>query len=316
LTFPKFSNLPANKMLAELFIVPESFANNNAFTVEEIEGKVKSLSGDFIEIRKFKATNQIFVHSDIYNVNFLNGLTIGDLLYNPEIAKANIDRDVYNALKTIILESSNAEYTTDEIIQVILPEHNEEICYGLIAFDEIPGVDENLQIIYSLQGWYNFRRHFLGLYPQNPVFFIDECKNYFPKLFFHERNKTTVGAILHNCSKTIIFHLAALNDDFRTNVDGHLNRSEVLRQFSVSNGLPEHASLEGNAAHKPNFTFDFLDDEGRSVEVCCEPHMKLPYNDYYPGDNSYSRIRRIYFHEGICDIQENKILVGHIGNHL
>jgi hypothetical protein len=303
-------------MIAELFIVPESFANNNAFTVEEIEEKVKSLSSDFIEIRKHKATNHIFVHSDVYNVNFLNGLTIGDLLYNPEIAKANIDRDVYNALKTIILESANAEYTTEEIIQVILPEYDEDTCYGLIAFDEIPGVNEDLQIIYSLQGWYNFRRHFLGLYPKNPVFFIDECKNYFPGLFFHERNKTTVGAILHNSARTIIFHLSALNDGFPPANSDHLNRSEVLVQFSISNDLPKHASLEGNAAHKPNFSFDFLDKIGRTVEVCCEPHMKLCYNDNYPGDNSFSNDRRIYFHEGISDIQQNKILIGHIGDHL
>jgi len=303
-------------MIAELFIVPESFVNNNAFTVEEIEDKVKSLSNDFIEIRKFKSTNHIFVHSDIYNVDFLNGLTIGDLLYNPEVAKANIDRDVYNALKTIILESANAEYTTEEIIQVILPEHNEEICYGLIAFDEVQGVDPALQIIYSLQGWYGFRRYFLGLYPKSPTFFIDECKNYFPEVFFHERNKDTVGAILHNCSKTIIFHLSALNDNFRANQLTHLNRTEVLLQFSINNNLPEHASLEGNAAHKPNFTFAFVDITGRNIEVCCEPHMKLCFNDNYPGDNSYSNDRRIYFHEGLPKVQGNKILVGHIGTHL
>lgn len=303
-------------MIAELFIVPESFANNNTFTIEDIEDKIKSLSNDFIEIRKLKSTNHIYVHSDIYNVDFLNGLTIGDLLFNPKVAKANIDRDVYNALKTIILESANAEYTTEEIIQVILPEHNEETCYGLIAFDEVPNVDPNLQIIYSLQGWYSFRRHFLGLYPKNPVFFIGECKNYFPDVFFHERNKTTVGAILYNCSKTIIFHLSALNDDFRISQLAHLNRSQVLLQFSIACDLPEHASLEGNAAHKPNFTFDFLNNNGHNVEVCCEPHMKLCYNDNYPGDNSYSNDRRIYFHEGISDIQENKVLVGHIGNHL
>ena len=303
-------------MIADLFIVPESFANNNAFTVEQIEDKVKSLSNDFIEIRKFKSTNRIYVHSDIYNVSFLNGLTIGDLLYNPEVAKANIDRDVYNALKTIVLESANAEYTTEEIIDVLLPGHDEENCYGLIAFDEVPGVDPAFQIIYSLQGWYGFRRHFLGLYPKNPTFFIDECKNYFPDIFFHERNKETIGAILHNCSKTIIFHLSALNDNFRANQSTHLNRTEVLLQFSINNHLPEHASLEGNAAHKPNFTFAFMDNKGRNIEVCCEPHMKLCYNDNYPGDNSYSNERRIYFHEGIPEIQENKILVGHIGGHL
>lgn len=303
-------------MIAELFIIPESFEHNNRFTVAEIEDKIKSLSYDFIKIRKFKSTNRIFVHSEVYNINFLNGLTIGDLLYNPEVAKANLDRDVYNALKTIIIESANAEYTTEEIIQVILPEHNEDICYGLIAFDEIQDVDEHLQIIYSIQGWYNFRRKFLGMYPKNASFFVDECKNYFPDLFFHERNKQTIGSILTHSPKTIVFHLAALNDKFRLNESAFLNRSEVLVKFSVSCDLPVHASLEGDASRKTDFTFEFTSKSNAIINVCCEPHLKLCYNDNYPGDASYSTNRRIYFHEGLADIENGRILIGHIGNHL
>ncbi|MDB5029461.1 hypothetical protein [Mucilaginibacter sp.] len=303
-------------MIAELFIIPESFVNNSNFTIEELEFKIKALSQDCIQIRKYKADNHLYVHSDIYNVVFVNGLTVGELLYNPEVAKENIDRDVYNALKTIIMESANAEYTTADIINILLPEHSEDICHGLIAFEEIPKIEQDYQIIYSLQGWYDFRRHFLGLYPKNPIFFIDECKIYFPDLFFHERNKGTIGTILHNCPKTIVFHLAALNDKFGSIVIRNMNRTEVLRQFSVASNFPENASLEGNSARKQDFTFAFLNDDSKYIDVCCEPHLKLCFNDNYPGDNSYSNDRRIYFHEGIYNIEKNKILIGHIGNHL
>jgi hypothetical protein len=303
-------------MIAELFIVPESFENNNRFTLEEIEKKIKSLEQDFILIRKHGADNHISVHPDVYDVPFLNELTIGDLLYYPEVAKQHIDRDVYNALIAVIMKSAPATYSTQEIIEVLLPEHSEDTCYGLIAFDQVPGIDENVQIIYSVQGWYNFRRHFLGLYPKNASYFIDECKIYFSKLFFHERNYRTVGTLLHNCSKTIVFHLSALNDDFKSIVKGNLNRSQILRQFSVECGFPAIASLEGNAASKVKFTFSFTNHGGRSVDVCCEPHLKLVHNDNYPGDNSYSNGRRIYFHEGVADIHDAKILIGHIGNHL
>ena len=316
LHYLKFLNLPVNNMVAELFIVPESFENNDRFTVEEIEEKVKSMAEDFIKIREHRADNHISVHSDVYGVNFINGLTLGDLLFTSEIGKANLDRDVYNALITILMESGNTDYSVQDIIEVLLPEHDEDLCHGLIAFDVIPNTDLTFQIIYSLQGWYVFRRHFLGLYPKDSIYFIDECKTYFPDLFVHERNKDTVKAILKTCAKTIIFHLAALNDDFRSNVSGHMNRSEILTQFSVSSRLHEHASLEGDTTRKQYFTFNFRDNEGKKVDVCCEPHLKLCYNDNYPGDASYSNNRRIYFHEGINNIQEGKILIGHIGNHL
>lgn len=303
-------------MIAELYILSESFAYNANFTNAVIEEKIKSLANDFVIIKKYKDTNKLFVHPDIYNVQFLQGITLSDLLFNPIAAKKNIDRDVYNALKTIVIESATTTNTTQEVIEVLLPEHNEDICHGLIAFHKVGGIDEMVQLIYGIDGWFTFRRHFLSLYPKNSDFFIDECVKYFQTLFFHDRNKMTVGAILHNCSHKIIYHLAALNDKFRACQIQGLNRTQVLNQFSIIAHLDANASLEGNAARKPDLTFQFINNEHQIEDVCCEPHLKLCYNDNYPGDNSYSNDRRIYFHEGIASIQKGKILVGHIGDHL
>jgi len=300
-------------MIAELYIVAESFENNQCFSVVEIEKKIKSLANDFIYIRKYKSTNKIFIHPDIYNVVFIKDIVLSDLLYNPQIAKENIDRDAYNALQKVIIESKTTDISSKEVIEVLLSEHNENLCHGLIGFSTIPNVKEEYQIIYNLQGWFNYRRYFLGIYPQNESFFIDECKKYFPNLFFHERNKTSITAIFDDCPKKIIYHLSALNDKFYSFDQSNMNRTEVLVKFSQISNLDSHASLEGNADRKNDFTFDFNNCDNCIEMVCCEPHLKLCYSDC---SDAFSNERRIYFHEGKQHIHEGKILIGHIGKHL
>lgn len=300
-------------MVAELYIVAESFANNTNLTTSEIETKTKSLAEDFVHIRKYNDTNKILVHPDIYNVNFLNGVLLSDLLFNPQVAKTHIDRDVYNALQRIIVESATTNTTSQEVIDVLLSEHNQNICRGLIAFNPVANVQPELQIVYHLNDWFGFRRHFLGLYPKNENFYIDECIKYFTNLFFHERNRESIRAIFNDCPKKIIYHLAALNDTFRNIDTTDRNRTQVLEAFSITSSLDEIASLEGNAARKADFTFSFTNNQNQSEDVCCEPHLKLCHSDT---SNAYSNDRRIYFHEGVPNIQNGKILIGHIGRHL
>ncbi len=303
-------------MVAEFYIIAESFSQNLNFTKEEIEDKTRSLASDFIEIRKYRETNKLFVHPNIYYIHFINNITISDLLYNDEIANKNLDRDVRNLLKKIIIESQNTDLTTDEVKEVLLPEHNENLCHGLIGFNLIEGINPEFQVVYNIKGWFEFRRHYLKVYPKNEIYFIEECKKYFPNLFFHERNKATVHTIFHNCTQKIVYHLTALNDKFRESQLAGLNRSEVLKRFSIAAQLDETASLEGNPLQKQALTFPFINSSKRMEYICCEPHLKLCHNDNYPGDNSYSTDRRIYFHEGKTNIQDGKILIGHIGDHL
>jgi hypothetical protein len=301
-------------MLAELYIVAESFENNINFTTPEIENKIKSLAEDFQYIRKYHNTNKILVHPDVYNVYFLNGILLSDLLFYNEIGKVHLGRDVYNALQKIIIESEETNHTSKEVIEVLLPEHDQDLCHGLIAFNQINNVQPEFQIVYHLQGWFNFRRYFLGFYPKNANFFISECRKYFPNLLFHDNTITTIQGIINDFRKKVIYHLTALNDKFKESQDGIRNRQQVLNHFSVNCGLDERASLEGHAARKPFFTYEFINNEGIGQNVCCEPHLKLCRSDF-PGDNTYYQ-NRIYFHEGFENIGNNKILVGHIGEHI
>jgi hypothetical protein len=305
-------------MTAEFYIIPESFENAQIFSKDEIEEKIKALAQDFVLIKQYKDTNKIYVNPQIYSVVFIGEATILDLLYNPAIIRKHIDRDVRLALQKIIGESATTDVSSEEIIEILLPNHNEERCYGLIAFNKMENIKSEYQIVYNINDWYAFSRYFLGLYPhpQDGNYFIEECKKYFPCLFFHERNKETVTYLLKDCSQKTVYHLGALNDKFKEFSMLKLERAETLKRFSIAAKLDEEASLEGDASRKGDFNFDFVNDKDLPENVCCEPHLKLCYNDNYPGDTSYSTDRRIYFHEGKPNIQQGKVLIGHMGKHL
>ncbi|MDR1003684.1 MAG: hypothetical protein LBL97_01550 [Prevotellaceae bacterium] len=302
-------------MTAHFYILAESFRYNNSLSSEEIEEKVMRLSEDLSHINKYKDTNKLYVNYDeIYPQLFYSHFTIQDFICTPQVLKREgIDRDIINALQRIFEKAESTPITSQEVKNDLLSWIDENDCHGIIAFHKIKDMDDSVQIVYGIDGWYKFRRHFLGIYPKEADFFLDECKKYFPKLYFHDRNKDTIKTILKDCPKKIIFHLSALNDIFNQCIQDGLNRTQILQQFSIKANLDETASLEGDASRKENFTFEFVNDAGVKENVCCEPHLKLCYSD---NNTSYSTNRRIYFHEGKTNIQNGSILIGHIGTHL
>jgi hypothetical protein len=304
-------------MIAEFYIIPESFRYKAGVKTEELEEKIKRLADDcFMHIRKYKDENRIFVHSDVYSIDIFDGITIYDFLYDQQRTRGIFDRDVIKALRKIIDENNETSCAADYIVNNLLPNHNENTCYGLICFNEIETIASNYLIVYNLQSWFGFRRFFLGLYPGNSGYYIDECKKYFVNLFFHEGNKDTIRPILADCPKKIAHHLSVLNDVLPEILKQEKQLQVVLKMLTAGAHLDEKASLEGNIARKKDLTFSFENDKGKPEDVYCEAHLKICYNDNYPHDTSYSTDRRIYFHCGRPNIQNGKILIGHIGKHL
>jgi hypothetical protein len=303
-------------MVAEFYIVSESFIYNGV-SPGELEEKIRSLSEDcFDHIRNYRDENKIFVHSDIYSVNIFENITVNQFLYEYKEIDSKFDRDTRKALRNIIEKAAPTDHTLGYIQTDLLDAHNTNICYGLISFNKIENIQPEYLIIYNLQNWYNFRRYFLGLYPGNTVYYIDECKKYFVNLFFHEKNKESIRTIFSDCGKKIIEHLSALNDVFPKCLKEEKQLHAALRRLNLEARLDEKASLEGDASRKKDLTFVFETMQGMSEDVYCEAHLKLCYNDNYPSDKSYSTNRRIYFHPGKANIQNGKILIGHIGKHL
>jgi len=301
-------------MKAEFYIIKESFLSNITIDKKDLVSKIEALHADFLEIRKHD-TDSLFIHPGVYDLEFMPGISLTDLLYTAT-GGTHLDKETMSALKRVMVESEASEYNGDDIITVLLPEINGDNCIGIMTFNQLPDIERDYQIVYTDDSWLKLRRKFLGKFPTNPIHFIETCSVLFPSIYFHEQNKETVGVILSTCSKKIVAHLSALNDNFKNYKNKPYNRNDTLNRFSVGEKLDETASVEGNASRKRRLIFNFVDNNNQIEQVCCEPHLKLPYNDNYPGDKSYSTDRRIYFHEGKENIHNGKILIGHIGDHL
>jgi hypothetical protein len=308
-------------MIAHLYLLAISFHNNVNFSKEEIEEKIKRLSEDIDLIHNYRETNKLYVNYDeIYPQILYSTYTVEDFLCRGyELTKQGyIERDVFNVFLNIINNKSQAtEDSCQKVKDELIPTTNENNCYGLITFHKIDEIDNNFQIIYGKDEWYKFRRHFLSLYPLTENFFIDECIKYFPNLYFHERNKTTVSYLLGNCTEKLVHYLSELNDKFDLAKTVPYDREKSLKQFNSMCSFDWKAADEGNSGPKKkskikkNDTFIFLDKNNNEVEICCDLHLRILKDD----KGTIAKNRRIYFNEGVKDVGFGKILIGHIGNH-
>lgn len=299
-------------MRAEFYLLNVSFAVPNDLSIEQIEAKLRSLEIDISYIRSNQKTEVLFKDDAIYDEVIVNDFTVADILYYGK-AKNLFDRDTIEALRKIIDVATTQSITSQEVIDVLLPENDikseeKETIFGLLCLHQIENIDVNpLYLVYDKNNWFHFHRYFLGLYPRNADFFLEESNKYFPNLYFHEDNNLSIAKILDDFSQKIIYHLSKLNDEFKVHRQANKFLPEALTVFSIACELDEYASLEGDAESKKRLNFLFGDKL-----VCCEPHLKLCRND----KNQEYFFHRIYFHEGFEDFLDSKILVGHIGEHL
>ena len=299
-------------MIAEFYIVNHSFRCPKNITIEQLEDKIKLLSDDYLHIRQYKETDKILVHPSIYEECIYEDLTIEDFLYSKKW-RNYFDRDTQKYLSIIIDHSEQTEDTLEDVIEVLLPEHSEDLVHGLLCLHQVEEIDEQF-LVYDKSNWLAFHRHFLGLYPKNVNHYFKECEKYFPDLYFHERNEEMIGKIFPHFVKKIIYYLSALNDEFIKYKNEPYQRIETLKSFSIGCNLDQEASTEGDAKRKKDLIFEFLTDENKSESICCEPHLKLCKSDNN-GDSEFY-FHRIYFYEGKENIADGKILIGHIGEHL
>jgi hypothetical protein len=303
-------------MIAHFYLMAESFKKNGELSNSDIEEKIKRLSEDVALIYKYKETNKLYTnYDDLYPQIFYKTYTVEKIICNPqELKNIGVDGDVIHSLQLIIERSNETSCTSQEVIDELLNWNDSKNCHGMIAFHQIDNLDDNFQIIYGIDGWYKFRRFFLGKYPENSNFFIEECKLYFPNLYFHLQNKYSVNKILQSFSKSIVKHLGFLNDVFYTyRAKTFINESEKYRTFSIECNLEEYAASKDDNLAKDKLTYHFLDKDNNDILITCYSHLRLCRSDNN-GDTKYYT-NRIYFHEGIPNIEKGNILIGHIGKH-
>lgn len=305
-------------MIAHFYLINESLAYPATNpSQEEIEDAMKIFLLDYSFIKTYKNENITYFDESVFPVVLFPNITVEDFLGYPEKTKG-WDKDLVRDFQMIWDKQDN--FTTASAISNLF-DYDENECFGLIGLHPVSSFEGNpispIFVVCNKYNWLDFRRHFLGLYPKNGEYFIDECSKYFPNLYFHERNKETVKKVLSDYPKKIINYLSCLNDKFLDSLKAESsNLSKVLEHFSSSCALDSDATLQGS--NKDSLNFDFVDKSGQTATICCEPHLKFHINDRgeelsRSQSNSH---KRIYFHAGFPHIQNGKILIGHIGDHL
>jgi hypothetical protein len=303
-------------MTAHFYLLAESFANNSNFQDPEIEDKIMRLAEDVKIMNKYKDSNKIYTnYEDLYPQLFFGEYTVEDFICNPtKLKNAGVDRDVLNALSTIIEKSEATKITSEEVRESLLEWDDDENCHGLIAFHEVEGIKNEKQVIYGIDCWYKFRRFFLGKYPKNINFTMQEFEKYFPKLYFHTENYNSLKDLFPDFIKNIILHLGYLNDIFYTYKNREFtNESEKYKAFTSECNLEEKAASKDSNSAKEKLKYKFKKKNDEIVEIICYPHLRICRSDI-SGDNKYYQ-HRIYFHEGFDGVENGCILIGHIGKH-
>jgi hypothetical protein len=296
-------------MISEFYLIDKSFKYPEGLSKEVLEERIKNLANDYEYIRQY-TTEKVFVHDSIYDEMIYPEITVMDFLSYSSKAKTIFNKQIVTYLNILIRKSKPTKIDTSEVVDVLLSENNQDRVHGLMCLHEIKGISKEF-LIFNKNNWLDFHRHYLGLYPHSPIFFISECIKYFPAICFHENNINTVRKILMNSSKVIVHYLSELNDKLPNCIDSTKNRIELLKQFNSIASFDMDSSIEGDSERKKRLCFYFLNSKGAEESVCCEPHLKMLYNDFKKKEQN-----RIYFHEGKSTIQNGKILVGHIGAHI
>ncbi len=305
-------------MTAEFYLLDRSFRYTEDLTPEELENKIYSLFLDYEYIRQYDEF--VYKNESIYDEEIYPDVKLWEFLYDDN-KSALFDKDYRKYLGIIIDRSSPTELEIEDVVG-LLDTHDESNIYGLICLHRIADVDEKY-LVYDRNDWFDFHRHFLGLYPVSESRFYSESTKYFNELFFHPEVENSLHQLeggLAGFSKTIVRCLSKLNDilpECWPDRGGKLNLPDILRTFSSKTGI--ETTLEGNIDRKEDLTFEFdtliNGQSGTTERIRCEPHMKISRSDNYPGDSKHY-FNRIYFHPGKDHVHDGRILICHIGKHL
>ena len=330
-------------MIANLFLHPDSFRHNKIKKKKKVAEKLIALVNDMATVVYDNRKENIFkVPSSLVTVPIFNEMTIVEMA---EYCLENDRKGVFYSMIANTSEDYNeislddlrekCKYREEEkevnsivVLNVQNTNMSEEelsVTHKTIIKDYI--TFDSYQIVYSKQTWIHLRRQILGNHPENPNFFIMECKRYFPMLCFHNNCVKSLTDnkfnYIETSSRKLVYYLSCLNDKFTEVYDKHKligsDANTILADFSGLYGFDEPGSLQQRPEKKHLLTFNFLRNNKTTCEVVCEPHLKISQEDKNcKVKNIDYRLfhPRIYFHFADPDIQEGKILIGSIGKHI
>ena len=293
-------------MIAHLYICNRSFLWNGIDQLPDFQMKMAEFQRMMERINSYADENLLYLFVDSFlKTQVLKDVVMSDLLEYDKAVKL-IGKEAHVILLAIMKRCKPKNISVWDLKSYLSLE-DENLCHAVIVFSPLKGLRNHMQLISTEQGWFTFRRHYLGRYPKTPRFFLDESKKYYPGLNLHPGNETTMRDVIHSHPMQIVCYLSALNDYFASGfLSSGKNLNEYLPLFALTHKL-ENASLDGSKDEK--FNFDFQEND-KTVTAYCEAHLKM-YHDDKGNNNQHCRI---YFKKPVAG--EPYIYVGYIGEHL
>ena len=172
--------------------------------------------------------------------------------------------------------------------------------------------EENVLCVYDLAHYDRARDYQLShLVKENEYY--DVARASFRNLYLHEgirRNIRTMKVPFQREVELITKHLRALNDSIAfwegQRKDGYVKSSKA---FSIKTGV--ECSTENDRKSADKLRFAFHTEKGDEIVIVCELHTKLKFPDM-----NHKKQDRIYFHPPMEGVEQGRLLVAYIGEHL
>lgn len=268
-----------------------SFSGNSTL-LEEIYTNIENLAILKEKINDASFSETLFRKNDIYNVDVYSGYQLHEVLYG----KVCDFKTEYKQMLALIVDRAK--------------EYDDVIVDKYVGLNSI----KNENLIYNVEDWFNFHYNSMKKISNDEQFL--ECIDiYFQKLKFHDNVVNTLGTLdggLALFSSSIVQSLIYLENNLNKFIVESDSLPNALQKFSSELGL--ETTLEGDISRKAKLTFTFKKNDGTAIDIYCEPHIKLSKSSI-SGDSKHYH-NRIYFYQGREDIEDKKVLIGHIGGHL
>lgn len=303
-------------MIAHLYL------HQDCFGFDDIDDLTHKLN-IFIEAKLHakEQGDETYRHDSIYEAQTSRG-PLFELMYVPDA----LPGDVQQVLVQAIDQNSSCQDRCEE-------EEDLEIVFGIAEQSGFIGFDFSAKgfsadrCVTNLDTWYHFHRQY---YVQHPPERNDMVATglgsfgaYFPNLYLCPDNLPASLNTLHEDYKrlmrTIIHHLAALNDfffpEFSKEGKGGDQVCDELENHYRDHAVRIGASRDGGG--KPQLNFTFWDSKTGQQKTCyCDLHTKFYRFFEFKDPSPDQRSNRIYFHSPIEGFLGGRILVAHIGKHL
>lgn len=311
-------------MKTKLYLHNDSIRYNETDSEYQVSNKLVQMAKDLMDARYYKFDFSVCVSSDLLTTQvFTNTAFIDEL--------QKLDYEEKNFLFSVIYNTSDECNLSYEKLESICVYDKEEIeCNAMLVLNhkDIPNCKtpyisfEKYEVVYNKDSIVKLRRQILGNHPASHQDFLKECRMCFNSICFHDSCLENSDSYLNWIPRKIVYCLSCLNDCFNSyrSTCGLTDANSILSGFVGLYGI-EEASLQRNSVKnrksQRDLTFTFNKNKEK-IGVYCESHLKI--NSY---DKNYSRKKgdpnqihaRLYFHFGLDNVENDKILMGSIGPH-